>query len=150
MKHLINKIRDFALNPKEAQDNIKLLKEGLQGHHYEMKAMKFRKEQDEIAILDTETTRWTSEYFAKVLNRNAEEDIEYLHQMLRKAVLFELANPISLIEFNQTANKITQHKSLGINGALPNIIKTLDDENKFALCLFIKDQIEDSAITHEQ
>ena len=111
--------------------------------------MKFRNEQGKIATSDTENTRLAGEHFTKVFNRNAEIDLEYIHRMLRKAILFELADPISFIEFTQAINKLTWHKSSGINRVSPNMLKTLDDENKYVLYLFIKDWIEDNTIIYE-
>ena len=61
--------------------------------------MKFRNEQGKIAISDTENTRLASEHFIKIFNRNAEVDLEYIHRMLWKAILFKLADRISFMEF---------------------------------------------------
>ena len=150
IKNMVNKIGDFTLNLKEAWDNIKLLKEGFQSHYHEKKSMKFRNEQGKIAISDTENVRLADEHFTKVFNRDAEVDMDYIHQTPRKATLFELANSISFVEFIQAVDKLTWHKSPGINGVSPNMIKTLDDENKYVLYLFIKDWMEDNTITYEQ
>jgi len=111
--------------------------------------MKFRNEQGKIAILDTENTRLAGEHFTKVFNRNAEVDLEYVNRIPRKITLFELADPISFVEFTEAVNKLTWHKSPGMNGVSPNMLKTLDNKNKYVL-LFIKDWIEDSTIIYEQ
>ena len=50
------------------------------------------------------------------------------------------------MEFNRAIKKIILHKTLGLNGVSPNVIKALDDENRnvlFGICYyFFDDNVE--------
>ena len=68
--HIVNKIRDFVLNPNQAGDNIKLLKDGFQSYYHGKKSMNFRNEQGVIATLDTKNVWLEGKYFREGFNKN--------------------------------------------------------------------------------
>ena len=112
--------------------------------------MKFYDSKGNIAIIDKENANLAAEHFNKVFNRDTKVDQKYIHNKNHKPRVNKLVEPISWEEFNCAINKLTQHKVLGINGILPNLLKVLDDCNRQVLFEFMRDWIEDNSIMYEK
>ena len=65
-------------------------------------------------------------------------------------IVYELAGLIYFNKFELVLGKLTQYKNLKLNGAFLNVLKLVNKENKRILYQFIKDQIEDNNLMHEQ
>ena len=130
VEYLMNNIKNININPKKAQEKIKLLAQGYKGDHTQKNAMKFCDSKRNIAVTDKENTNLAAEYFNKVFNRDTEVDQKHVYSKKHKPRVDKLAEPILQEEFNCAIDKLTWHKVLGINSISPNLLKALDDYNK--------------------
>ena len=80
--HLENDVKNISLNPKRAWDKIKSLSDECKGHHAKKNAMKFRDDDGNIVVSDKDNDNVASEYFNKVLNRDA--NVEWNHVRSRR------------------------------------------------------------------
>ena len=139
VKYLVQKNKKINLRPKEAWDNIKILKNGFTTHHVKDKVLKFRQEDGSINTADKDNMRIAGKYFKKVLSRD-EVDWNHLNKTEENRKMFEIADPIDFSEFEHPLNKLKWHKSPGLNGMSLSISKSLDKENKHMLLTFIREQ----------
>ena len=142
IEHLVDKISQIKMNPKEAWDNIKFLSNGFGGHHVVKKSLKFRGRDGKIAITDRENALLAGEHFTKVFNRDARVDWDHVDRTIQKEILISLAAPLTFGEFVLAIEKLCWHKSPGKNGVSPNMIKALDEANRRVLFLFMRDWME--------
>jgi len=150
IEHLVSKISQIKLNPKEAWDNIKLLSNGFVGHHVVKKSLKFRNKDGSIATSDRENAILAGEHFTKVFNRDASVDWDHINKTTQKEILNCLADTLTFGEFNLAIEKLSWHKSPGKNGVSPNMIKALDVENRRILFRFMRDWMENDDLTFDE
>ena len=92
------KCQKINLIPKEAWDNIYILKNRFKSHHVEKKALKFRDGDGSIKKADRDNIRVAWEYFKKVFNRDEEIDGNHANKREEKRKIFEIADPIAFAE----------------------------------------------------
>ena len=142
IEHLVDKISQIKMNPKEAWDNIKFLSNGFSGHYAVKKSLKFRSEDGKIATTNRENAILAGEHFTKVFNRDARVDWDHVDRTAQKEMVISLAAPLTFGEFVLAIEKLCWHKSPGKNGVSPNMIKALDDTNRRVLFMFMCDWME--------
>ena len=120
---VVGKTSQIKINPKEAWDDIKILREVFLGHHVERKSLKFRGDDGKSAITDRENAEIVGAHFTKVFNRNANVDWYHANKTKQKKVMHSLVDPISFEEFNIAIDKACWHEIPGINGVSLNMIK---------------------------
>ena len=105
--------------------------------------MEFKEENGVLMTSDADNARLIADFFEKLFNHDADVDWNHVNGTKQRLIIVELGYPICFQEFYHDINKLTWHKTSGINVVSPNVIKSLDFNNKLALFEFSKVQKED-------
>ena len=91
-----------------------------------------------LATTDAENASVFGPHFHRVFNNHRPIDWPVLDKINQREVMDELYQTISWDEIKKATTKLTNDKSPGLNGVLPNAFKALDDANLSWLLLFCK------------
>ena len=136
-KVLADRIHQMSCSPRDSWKAVNTLKNWIHGHHISPEIMRFRKENGEFTKTNKENVAELVKHFLKVFNSKVNIDWTLLDELKQKSIKEELGTPLSLKEFTSAIMKLTLHKSPGLNGISPNVLRALDSDNTKNCLIFV-------------
>ena len=108
---------------------IRRLTGGELSHHTSPKVIQMRLPSGNLAENDEENVSVFSNQFTKVLNNHKLTDTTVINEIDLREVIEELDDPPLWTEYICAIQELTNEKSTGLNGVLPNAFKSMSEEN---------------------